>query len=338
MGPLEGMRILGIDTSCDETSIALVERGRILASKVAGQDALHRPFGGVVPEIAARAHAERFLPALSEVLGQAGPFDAIAVTNRPGLVGPLLVGLSAAKALAFAKGLPIVGVHHLEAHVAAAYLLDPPPEPPFVALIASGGHTLLYDVPERGRYVRLGQTTDDAAGECFDKIAALLGLPYPGGPSIEKAAKGGDPRAVPLPRPLLDDPSDDFSFSGLKTAVLYRLKGQDARRGDPTRGAVAAADLAASAQEAIADILSAKAARAAVRLRRPALVIGGGVAANTRLRELVEERGAARGLRVFIPPRSLCTDNAAMVASRGEELFLEGRRDGFDLDADPYAE
>lgn len=332
------MRVLGIDTSCDETSVALVERGRIIAAKVAGQDALHRPFGGVVPEIAARAHAERFLPALSEVVTAGGPPDAIAVTNRPGLVGPLLVGLSAAKALALAKGLPIVGVHHLEAHVAAAYLLDPPPEPPFVALIASGGHTLLYDVPERGRYVRLGQTQDDAAGECFDKVAALLGLPYPGGPSIEKAARDGDPGSVDLPRPLRDDPSDDFSFSGLKTAVLYRLKGQDGRRKDPTRGSVAVSDLAASAQEAIADVLSAKAVRATMRLGRRRLVLGGGVAANTRLRELTLERGRAKGIDVFIPPKALCTDNAAMVAARGAELLDEGVRDGFDLDADPYSE
>lgn len=332
------MRVLGIDTSCDETSVALVEKGRILASKVLGQGALHVPFGGVVPEIAARAHAEKFLPALASCLGEAGPPDAIAVTNRPGLVGPLLVGLSGAKAYAFATGLPLVGVHHLEAHVAAAYLLDPPPEPPFVALIASGGHTLLYDVPEKGRYVRLGQTQDDAAGECFDKIAALLGLPYPGGPAIERAAKDGDPRAVELPRPLRDDPSDDFSFSGLKTAVLYRLKGQDARRKDPTRAAVSVADLAASAQEAIADILSAKAVRAARRLSRARLVLGGGVAANTRLRELALERGRAKGIEVFIPPRALCTDNAAMVAARGAELLEAGRRDGYDLDADPYSE
>jgi len=332
------MRVLGIDTSCDETSVALVERGRILASKVRGQDALHSPFGGVVPEIAARAHAEKFLPALSEAVLEAGPPDAIAVTNRPGLVGPLLVGLSAAKAFALARGLPIVGVNHLEAHVAAAYLLDPPPAPPFLALIASGGHTLLYDVPERGRYVRLGQTQDDAAGECFDKIAALLGLPYPGGPSIEKASKGGDPRAVALPRPLLDHPSDDFSFAGLKTAVLYKLKGQDARRGDPVKAPHAVADFAASAQEAIVDILSAKAVRAAVRLGRARLVLGGGVAANTRLRELAAERGRAKGIEVFIPPKALCTDNAAMVAARGAELLEAGVRDGLDLDADPYAE
>jgi len=332
------LRVLGIDTSCDETSVALVEGGRILAAKVAGQDALHSPFGGVVPEIAARAHAERFLPALDEVLSKAGPADAVAVTNRPGLVGPLLVGLSAAKAFAFARGLPLVGVHHLEAHVAAAYLLEPPPAPPFIALIASGGHTLLYDVPGHGRYVRLGQTQDDAAGECFDKIAALLGLPYPGGPSIEKAAKDGNPRAVDLPRPLRDDPSDDFSFSGLKTAVLYKLKGQDARRGDATKSRVSVADLAASAQEAIADILSAKAVRAAARRGRARLVLGGGVAANTRLRDLVAERGRAAGILVFIPPKSLCTDNAAMVAARGAELLESGVRDGFDLDADPYAE
>ena len=231
------MRILGIDTSCDETSVALVDGNTVVSDVVVGQTSLHQPFGGVVPEIAARAHVERILPALHEVLEAGGPADAIAVTHRPGLVGPLLVGLSAAKAYAMVTGLPIVGVHHLEAHVAAAYLLDPAPEPPFLALIASGGHTLIYHVPERGRYTRLGQTIDDAAGECFDKVAALLGLPYPGGPSIEKAARDGDPRAVDLPRPLKSDPGDNFSFSGLKTAVLYRLKGQDTRRADTMNNA-----------------------------------------------------------------------------------------------------
>ena len=228
--------------------------------------------------------------------------------------------------------------HHLEAHVAAAYLLERPPEPPFVALIASGGHTLLYEVAERGVYVRLGQTTDDAAGECFDKIAAMLGLPYPGGPSIEKAAAGGDPAAIDLPRPLKNRKNDDFSFSGLKTAVLYRLKGQDKRRYDPTESEFSVADFAASAQEAIADVLSFKAVRATANRGHTRLVLGGGVAANTRLRELATERAAAAGIDIFMPPRHLCTDNAAMVAVRGAELLAEGRRDGLDLDVDPYAE
>jgi len=333
------MRVLGIDTSCDETSVAVVERNRIVAGLVRGQDALHRPFGGIVPEIAARAHAERMVPALADALAEAGgAVDGVAVTNRPGLVGPLLVGLSAAKAFAMVRGLPLVGVHHLEAHVAAAYLLDPAPEPPFVALIASGGHTVLYDVPERGRYERLGQTTDDAAGECFDKVAALLDLPYPGGPSIERAARDGDPRAFDLPRPLRDDESDDFSFSGLKTAVLYKLKGPNTRRGDPNAPGVNAADLAASAQEAIADVLSFKAVRATRRRGRARLVLGGGVAANTRLRGLAAERAAEAGIEVFIPPKRLCTDNAAMVAVRGAELLEAGERAALDLDADPYAE
>jgi len=332
------MRVLGIDTSCDETSVALVEGRAILGQVVFGQNDLHRAFGGVVPEIAARAHAERMVPSLRTVLEGRPPPDAVAVTRRPGLIGPLLVGLSAAKAIAFVHDLPLVGVHHLEAHVAAAALLDPAPEPPFVALIASGGHTLLYEVPERGVYRRLGQTQDDAAGECFDKIAALLGLPYPGGPSIERAARDGERRAVPLPRPLRDDGGDDFSFSGLKTAVLYRVKGQDGRRADPDAAPVPVADLAASAQEAIADILSHKAVRAAVRRGVPRLVIGGGVAANARLRELVAERGAEAGIEVFVPGKELCTDNAAMVAVRGAELLEAGVRDGLDLDADPYAE
>ena len=332
------MKVLGIDTSCDETSIALVEDGRILAGVVHGQNSLHQPFGGVVPEIASRAHVERVLPALDEVLGAAGGVDAVAVTTRPGLVGPLLVGLSAAKALAFVRGLPLVGVHHLEAHVAAAYLLDPPPRPPFVALIASGGHTVLFEVKERGSYARLGQTTDDAAGECFDKVAALLGLPYPGGPAIERAARDGDAAVLSLPRPLRDDPGDDFSFSGLKTAVLYKVKGQDGRRRDPDASEYRVADVAAAAQEAIADVLSFKAVRAAIRLGIPRLVLGGGVAANRRLRELAAERAAAAGLEIFIPPRALCTDNAAMVAVRGAELLDAGVRDGLDLDASPYSD
>ena len=332
------MRVLGIDTSCDETSVALVERGRILASVVSGQTSLHRPFGGVVPEIAARAHAEKMVPALLEVVGKDAAPEAVAVTHRPGLVGPLLVGLSAAKAYAFARDLPLVGVNHLEAHVAAAYLLDPPPDPPFLALIASGGHTLLYSVPARGRYERLGQTQDDAAGECFDKIAAILGLPYPGGPSIEKAAREGDPKAFDLPRPLRDDDTAAFSLSDLKTAGHCLVKGQDGLRADPDARTVSVADVAASAQEAIADVLSRKAVRAAERRGIARLVLGGGVAANTRLRELAAERGRAAGIEVFIPPKALCTDNAAMVAVRGAERLEEGVRDGFDLDADPYSE
>jgi len=323
------MRVLGIDTSCDETSVALVEDRRILAHVVRGQQSLHERFRGVVPEVAARAHVERFLPALDEVMsGGGGGAEAVAVTNRPGLIGPLLVGLSAAKAYAFVQGLPLVAVHHLEAHVAAAYLLDPAPEPPFLALIASGGHTLLYDVAAAGSYRRIGQTVDDAAGECFDKVAALLGLPFPGGPSIERAAKGGDPKAFALPRPLRDDAGDDFSFSGLKTAVLYLLR--KAERD--------VADLAASAQEAIADVLTSKAIRAARRLCRTRLVLGGGVAANTRLRELAAERGLAAGIEVFVPPRPLCTDNAAMIAVRGAELLAAGVRDSLEVDADPYSE
>lgn len=332
------MKILGIDTSCDETSLAVVERRRILSNVVLGQDALHAPYGGVVPEIAARAHVERLLPALETAMAEAGGADAIAVTTRPGLIGPLLIGLSAAKSLAFVRGMPLVGVHHLEAHVAAAYLLDPAPEPPFLALLASGGHTAIYEVPERGRYVRLGQTIDDAAGECFDKIAALLHLPYPGGPSIEKAAREGNPRAFSLPRPLRDEPNADFSFSGLKTAVLYLLKGQDRRRADPDARTLPVADLAASAQEAIADVLSHKAVCTALRRNIRRLVLAGGVAANTRLRDLAADRAREAGISLYIPPRKLCTDNAAMVAMRGAELLEAGVRDGLDLDADPYAE
>jgi len=331
------VRVLGIDTSCDETSVALLEDRTILESVVVGQTSLHQPYGGVVPEIAARAHVERMIPALDKALA-AGTPDLIAVTNRPGLIGPLLVGLSAAKSLAFARNIPIVGVHHLEAHVAAAYLLDPPPEPPFLALIASGGHTLLYEVPQRGTYRRLGTTIDDAAGECFDKIAAMLGLPYPGGPSVQRAAKQGDRKAFDLPRPLMRDKSDDFSFSGLKTAVLYKVKGPNVGRRGPDLKDVPVADLAASAQEAIADVLTFKAVRACKRRGIERLVLGGGVAANTRLRELTASRAAEAGIEVFIPPPALCTDNAAMIAARGRELYDEGVRSDLQLDADPYAE
>jgi len=331
------LRVLGIDTSCDETSVALLEDRTILESVVVGQTSLHQPYGGVVPEIAARAHVERMIPALDKALA-AGTPDLIAVTNRPGLIGPLLVGLSAAKSLAFARNLPIVGVHHLEAHVAAAYLLDPPPAPPFLALIASGGHTLLYEVPKRGTYRRLGTTIDDAAGECFDKIAAMLGLPYPGGPSVQRAAKQGDRKAFDLPRPLMRDKSDDFSFSGLKTAVLYKVKGPNVGRRGPDLKDVPVADLAASAQEAIADVLTFKAVRACKRRGIERLVLGGGVAANTRLRELTASRAAEAGIEVFIPPPALCTDNAAMIAARGRELYDEGVRSDLQLDADPYAE
>jgi len=334
------VRVLGIDTSCDETSVALVDvpaggvSARIRAQAVYGQNALHRPFGGVVPEIAARAHAERMVPTLDEVLTEGGGgAEAVAVTNGPGLIGPLLVGLSAAKAFAFARDLPLVGVNHLEAHAAAAYLLDPAPAPPFVALIASGGHTLLYEVPERGVYRRLGGTIDDAAGECFDKVAALLGLSYPGGPAIQAAAGDGDAFAFDLPRPLKADKGDDFSFSGLKTSVLYRLKGQDRRRADPDAAPVDVADMAASVQEAIADVLTFKAVRAARRRGVALLALGGGVAANARLRELAAERGAAAGLAVFVPPRPLCTDNAAMIAVRGAERLAAGARDDLHLDA-----
>jgi len=332
------VRVLGVDTSCDETSFAVVERRRILSNVVFGQDALHAPYGGVVPEIAARAHVERLLPAMERALAEAGGADAVAVTTRPGLIGPLLVGLSAAKAFAYARGLPLVGVHHLEAHVASAYLLDPAPEPPFLALLASGGHTAIYEVPETGRYERLGQTLDDAAGECFDKIAAILGLPYPGGPAIEREAQGGDPRAFHFPRSLRDEANCDFSFSGLKTHVLYLVKGQDGRRGDPSREGPPRRDVAASAQEAIADVLSWKIVAAAVRRGGRRIVLTGGVAANTRLRALAEERARAAGLDCFLPPKRLCTDNAAMVAMRGAELLEAGVRDGLELDADPYSE
>jgi N6-L-threonylcarbamoyladenine synthase len=304
------MRVLGIETSCDETAAAVVADGRsILSSVVSSQSDLHAPYGGVVPEIASRAHVDLINDVIAQALVEAGmthdDVEAVAAVHGPGLAGALLVGVSAAKAIALATGLPYVGVNHHEAHVYAGLLEDPALEPPFVTLVVSGGHTLLIAMEDHGRYRVLGQTVDDAAGEAFDKVARFLGLGYPGGPAIDRVALEGDATAIAFPRPMLDD-GNDFSFSGLKTAVVqYVRKHPDAE----------VADVAASFQAAVVDVLVTKLLRVAETAGVDTIVIGGGVAANSELRTRLLDEGETSGLRVILPSISLCTDNAAMVAS-----------------------
>ncbi|MBL9077335.1 MAG: tRNA (adenosine(37)-N6)-threonylcarbamoyltransferase complex transferase subunit TsaD [Planctomycetes bacterium] len=330
--------ILGIETSCDETAAAVVRDGHVvLANVVHSQVALHARWRGVVPEVASRSHTERILPIVEQALQQAGvtPADltAVAVTHRPGMVGCLLVGLAAAKALCWRFDLPLLGVDHVQAHVHTGFLADPALPLPALALVASGGHTALYLVHAPGRTERLGTTRDDAAGEALDKGAALLGLPYPGGPSIQQAAIGGDPRAFDLPRTLLGADSLDFSFSGLKTALLYTLRPQQGGADPTPPTGTRLRDLACSYQEAVVDVLVAKLRRAAERHPVRALCIGGGVARNTRLRERLASDPALSALHLVLPELSLCADNGAMIASLGSLLLREGRAAALDLDA-----
>jgi N6-L-threonylcarbamoyladenine synthase len=332
------MVVLGIDTSCDDTAAGVVADGRrVLSNEVATQHDLHAAFQGVVPEIASRAHAERVTAVVDRAMARAGvrfeDLDAVAVTNRPGLVGSLMVGVAAAKSLAWAHGLPLVGVHHIEAHGVAAMAEHPDLAYPFVALVASGGHTALYAHRGPDDIRMLGTTIDDAAGECFDKVAVLLGLPQPGGPAVSRLAVAGDPEAVRFPRSRVKDRPLDFSFSGLKTAVLYHLKGAGGRRDAPDREGLATsrADVAASFERAVVDVLVERSLEAARREAVRDLVVGGGVAANRVLRALLAERAPA-DLRVRFPSAPLCADNGAMIAVRGSELLALGRRDGLDLD------
>jgi N6-L-threonylcarbamoyladenine synthase len=323
------MRVLGIETSCDETAVAVVDGGRhVRASVVASQADLHRRFGGVVPELASRKHVERLVPVLDEALDQAGvglpDIDAVAVTCGPGLVGALTVGVAAAKALALALERPLVGVNHLEGHIYAAFLHDPHIPLPALALIVSGAHTDLVVVRDHGRYQVLGRTRDDAAGEAFDKVARALGLGYPGGPQIDRLSRQGDPRAVPLPLPMADG-SLEFSFSGIKTAALRALH----RPGRTPRPE----DLAASLQEAVVEVLVRKTVRAAAQAGVGAVLVVGGVAANTRLRERMAHACAEAGLRLVVPPLALCTDNAAMIAAAGYYRLMRGERADLSLSA-----
>ncbi len=330
--------ILGIETSCDETAAAVVEDGHIVRSNVVhSQIALHARWRGVVPEVASRSHTERILPIVLQALADAdvspSQLSAVAVTHRPGMIGCLLVGMAAAKALAWRHGLPLIGVDHVQAHVHTGLLADPSMPLPALSLVASGGHTALYLLTAPGQSERLGTTRDDAAGEALDKGAALLGLPYPGGPSIEKAAAAGNRSAVDLPRTLLGPDSLDFSFSGLKTALLYTLRPQQATAPlEPPTGQ-RLADLAASYQEAVVDVLVAKLRRACERHPVRSLCIGGGVARNLRLRERLAADPVLRALHLVLPPLALCADNGAMIASLATVAWRQGHSDGFDLDA-----
>ncbi|MFI1872248.1 tRNA (adenosine(37)-N6)-threonylcarbamoyltransferase complex transferase subunit TsaD [Streptomyces venezuelae] len=319
--------VLGIESSCDETGAGIVRDGELLAHVVASSMDEHARYGGVVPEIAARAHLHAFRPVVRRALDQAGlrlaQIDAVAVTTGPGLSGALQVGLAGARTLAYSAGVPLYGVHHLAGHVAADTLEHGPLPEPCVVLIVSGGHTSLLLVRDlvREPILHLGDTLDDAAGECFDKVARILGLPYPGGPAIDRAARDGDPRAVTFPRPLTR-PGDDpyaFSFSGLKTAAArwverHRLRGEQ----------LSVADGAAALQEAVADVLTRKALAACRAYDVQTLVVVGGVAANSRVRGLAEERCAAAGVELRVPPMTLCTDNGAMIAAVGDLLLRSG--------------
>ena len=326
--------VLGIESSCDETAASVVVNGRkVLSNVISSQIEIHRKYRGVVPEIASRCHTECIAGVAESALEEAhlslNDLDVISVTAGPGLVGGLLVGVSYAKALAYAADLPLIGAHHIEGHICANYITHPDLKPPFIALIASGGHSHIVLAEDYCRYRLLGRTRDDAAGEAFDKVARVMGLPYPGGVEIERVARRGNPHAFTFHSTVARDDQYDFSFSGIKTAVI-NLAHQYEQKGEP----LPAADLAASFQHFVVETLCDKAVRAAVEYRVPRLVLAGGVSANTLLRQRSAELGQKHGLRVFYPDPGLCTDNAAMIASAGYFRALRGEYATLDLNAD----
>lgn len=331
----EEIKILAIESSCDETAAAVVVNGRDVRSNIiSSQIALHTLYGGVVPEIASRKHVENINYVIQEALDTAqmtlDDMDAIAVTYGPGLVGALLVGVAEAKAISYAKHLPLIGVHHIEGHISANYIENKDLEPPYICLVVSGGHSHLVKILDYGEYQVLGRTRDDAAGEAFDKVARAIGLGYPGGPKIDKAAKEGNPQAISFPRASIADHPYDFSFSGLKSAVLNYLN-QCEMKGESYNQA----DVAASFQQAVVDVLTDHAMMAMQESGMKKLAIAGGVASNTALRKAMQEKCATNGITFYSPSPILCTDNAAMIGAAGYYEYLKGVRSGLDLNAVP---
>ena len=331
----EDVLILAIESSCDETAAAVVKNGReVLSNVINTQIAIHTEYGGVVPEIASRKHIENINPVIKKALEDAGvtldDIDAIGVTYGPGLVGALLVGVAEAKAIAFAKNKPLVGVHHIEGHISANYVENKELEPPFVALVVSGGHTHLVKVNDYGEYEIVGRTRDDAAGEAFDKVARAIGLGYPGGPKIDKLAKEGNPDAIEFPRAHVDDAPYDFSFSGIKSAVLNYINSANMQGKEINR-----ADVAASFQKAVVDALVSRAVRLAKECGMDKLAIAGGVASNSALRAAIQEACAKNNIGFYSPSPILCTDNAAMIGAAAYYEYIKGVRHGYDLNAVP---